>query len=161
MTTKVEGSTGIEFPDGSVQSTAADVGPAFRAVNAGGVTVNATAKVSVTTEQFDTNNCYDSVQSRFTPNVPGYYSITGVLAGDGLNQGMWIFPKIYKNGAAYADGSGAGISAGAQNVGYYSTTVSCLVFLNGTTDYVELWSTVVGAPNVTAVSFSGFLARKA
>lgn len=161
MTSKIKGDTGIEFPDGSVQSTAADVGPAFRATNNGGVTTNTTAKVAVTTEQFDTNNSYDTVQSRFTPNVPGYYNITGALSGDALNAGAYLVPKIYKNGASYSNGSGVGIGAGAQNIGFYSTAVTCLVFLNGTTDYVELWSTVIGTPNVNSAEFSGAMVRRA
>lgn len=159
MTTKIKGSTGIEFPDASVQSSAADAGPAFRATNSGGASPNTTAKVNVTAEQFDTANCYDTTLSRFTPNVAGYYFIQGMLNGAGLSAGGYIFPKIYKNGSVYETGSSSGVQG--QITSDFSTTVAALVFMNGTTDYVELWSTIVGSPSVNGLSFSGFLARRA
>lgn len=159
MTTKIKGAGGVEFPDASVQSSAADAGPAFRATNTGGVTVNTTAKIAVTTEQFDTANCYDTTLSRFTPNVAGYYHVEGVLSGEALPAAGYAFAKIYKNGVLVTAGSSAGVQG--QITSYFSTNVAALVFMNGTTDYLELWSTIILSPSITGVSFSGFLARRA
>jgi len=131
-------------------------GPAFSATGSGGMTVNVEAKVvNINVEQFDTNNCY--ANSRFTPNVAGYYQITGGLGGDTLDTN-YVFPKIFKNGANYS-AAGSGAVAGSANS--WAANISSLVYLNGTTDYVELWATVVGSPSQTTSYFSGVLVRAA
>lgn len=162
MTTTVNGDTGVSAvqPNSvSQDDLAANVvgkGPAFSASGGGGITTNTTAKVvNINVEQFDTNNCY--LNSRFTPNVAGYYQITGGISGDTLGSN-YVFPKIYKNGANYI-AAGSGAVAGSAN--YWSVNVSALVYLNGTTDYVELWALVIGSPSQQESYFSGVLVRAA
>ena len=41
-------------------------------------------KITFTTEEFDTDNCYNTSTSRFIPNVAGYYHISSA----------WVCPNI-------------------------------------------------------------------
>lgn len=148
---------GFNSTTGSWESVGGGVHPIFRATNTGGATPASTSKVAVTTELFDTASCYDTTLSRFTPTVAGYYQIHGVLSGASIPAGGYVFPKIYKNGSLYETGSSAGVQG--QITSDFSTNVSAVVYLNGTTDYVELWSTIVSSPSINNSSFSGFLIR--
>ena len=114
----------------------AGTGPAFSAYNSIATSVpNATwTKLQNSNEEFDTANCYDSTTNyRFTPNVAGYYQVTGAWAQNGATGISNV--SIYKNGSAFkAGGQTLNSTAYVQNV------VSALVYLNGTTDYVELYA---------------------
>lgn len=86
----------------------------------------AQAIVAVDTVLFDPSGVVDVVNHRIRPNVSGYYMVTGNVSNFIAAE---IFCSVYKNGAEYArgtDATGLGMS------------VSCLVFLNGSTDYVQL-----------------------
>lgn len=85
----------------------------------------------------DTHDWYDAANARFTPQVAGWYTIYGLATFAAMFDGAKIITYVYKNGASYAVlGRGAN---GAENefVGFAG---SIDVFLNGTTDYVELWA---------------------
>jgi hypothetical protein len=88
----------------------------------------------------------------FMPNIAGYYMIgatSRALVNDGENTII-----IYKNGSAYANGTDTLISSGAN----YSSTVSTLVYLNGSTDFVQAYLfTEVGTTTLPGgVSYSWF-----
>lgn len=149
-TTGVLGST--FFGDGTgpltVQQNGVTLGvygniPAFSAGLSGGnqsISTNTWTKVQLNTKTFDTNNNFDSVTNyRFTPTVAGYYqinsglSITYTTAG-----GSIIYSAIYKNGSAIKQSYSGYTTSG--NVGLYGTQfISALIFMNGTTDYLELY----------------------
>jgi hypothetical protein len=82
-------------------------------------------KITFDTEEFDTNSNFAS--SRFTPTVAGYYQITGALNN---STGTQTVTSIYKNGSAFKQGV---------NGSLYSSNQSALIYLNGSTDYVELY----------------------
>jgi hypothetical protein len=124
------------------------------------VTSNTNTKITFSTEDFDTASCFAS--STFTPNVAGYYQINGILRGKTTTTLTDLFITLYKNGSAYARAqNGTGASAEAQVVG------SWLVFMNGSTDYLELYGVVTsggtnafGANSAPITSrFSGSLVR--
>jgi hypothetical protein len=111
-------------------------GPAFFAflnANQTGISSNVWTKVNYNAENFDTDNCFDTSNGRFTPNKAGYYDIKAYAAGrvtGNLN--------IYFNGSNYIwlpyfynDGEGGGGSA--------------LIYFNGTTDYVEVFGRQSGS----------------
>jgi hypothetical protein len=110
-------------------------------------------KVTIDTEEFDTNNNFAS--SRFTPTVAGYYQINGSIQTNGSQQ--YLSSSIFKNGTIYKYG-GFGTTM-------YQSSVSSLVYLNGSTDYVELY--VYGATGfnsqngIQATYFNGCLLRGA
>ena len=139
--------------------------PAFYAYSASNqsITGNSTTKLQVNTEVFDTASCYDNATNyRFTPNVAGYYQISGNCYW-GTNSVRTLL-IIFKNGAAFVLGNALGGDSG----GYAAGTVSSLIYMNGTTDYVELYLNPV-TNTVTALAgtapyytwFSGVLVRNA
>lgn len=161
MTTIVDGNLGISYPYGATQS--AGYGPAFSAYQSSAQTLSSATltKVQFQTEEFDTASCFDSTTNyRFTPNVAGYYQITGGVATASSATGCII--QIYKNGAAnkivYYNGYG---SYANSNGGYGS----CLLYLNGSTDYVELYCYFVTGQPISASSagtfFQGAMVRGA
>ena len=141
-------------------SNVATTGPAFRAfANSATSVPHATnTKITLGGEDYDTANCFAS--SRFTPNVAGYYLICAGLRCESLQHGHAI---IAKNGVPFSGGAHA-------NAGMFNSTISDLVYLNGSTDYVELWAyhTAGTTQNMGTVALgglgtwlSGFLARAA
>jgi hypothetical protein len=163
----------INLPDsnGTILTTAtAGVpvnGPAFSAYFTGtqSVTSNTVTKATVNTEVFDTNSNYDpSTNYRFTPTVAGYYQVSFALEGGataGTCQAVNAIP--YKNGAVINGLTftyGAYLYPTAVNGG--SSTGTVLVYMNGSTDFLELYLKVIGtAPTVSNAYFSAFLARSA
>lgn len=116
-------------------ATAVGNGPAFAAYSGGGTSV-ATAtvtKLAFDTKVFDTANCYNTSTYRFTPNVAGYYLFNAVTRFGSFTSTQ-CFLRIYKNGSTFNQGGGCGVSAG-----YVQPTANWLVYMNGTTDYVECY----------------------
>lgn len=137
-------------------------GPAFHAYpSAGTSTATGTfTKMTNDTVVYDTASCFTS--SRFTPNVAGYYQFNGSISVNPALSTTWLV-TLYKNGAEAIRGNQ---SAGGST---FTMTVSGLIYLNGTTDYVELYgyqasgiTVTLGVGGTSAVSyFQGFLARAA
>ena len=137
-------------------------GPAFRAylsANQTGMTSGAWAKAALNTTEFDVGGCFDAVtNNRFTPNVAGYYKFDWLLHGQGATL-TTASAKLYKNGANVTDSTYAANSSTNQRV-----VGSRLIYMNGTTDYVELWGLVSGTTlafvsGSTETSLSGHWVR--
>jgi hypothetical protein len=132
-------------------------GPAFGAYQSASQVVSGGiyTKVVFQSEEFDTDNAFDSVSlSRFKPAVPGYYQINGGVVCTSSTQ---ILAVIYKNGAVH--------KFGINYQGGVTSTVSSLVYLNGTTDYLEMY-VYIGAgqglsANAQSTYFNGALVRPA
>jgi hypothetical protein len=137
--------------------------PAFSAysnANQTPITSGVFTKVLFQTKEFDTANCFAS--SRFTPNVAGYYLFTSEIDTYTTSGNLTLsILSVYKNGSETKRGMGAG------GTGEVYTTVSAIVYMNGTTDYAEIYGyTSAGAgtigwpPNGTASNyFQGILVR--
>ena len=165
--TTLTASSGISITNGSGSITIANTqnqGPAFGAyqANVQSIPNNTSTKVKIDTKIFDTNTNYDNTTNyRFTPTVAGYYQISGGLAVNQIVGGLLI--NVWKNGSNYAQGS---YSGGAVNIGNYcQSSVSTLVYLNGSTDYVELYvyqssgGSVNTGPGVASAFFNGAMIR--
>ena len=102
------------------------------------ITTNTLTKVALDTEEWDTNNNFNTSTNRFTPTQAGYYQINGCiyLAGTANTQGN-ASVSVYKNGTSYKQGQSTTTTA-ADGTGF-TFVVSTLVYMNGSTDYVELW----------------------
>jgi len=123
--------------------------PAFSATNASAQTFSASTwtKVTLGTETFDTNNNFAS--SRFTPTVAGYYQISAGMEANGLGSGSYTGFAIYKNGSF--NQSLVGLQTGAN--GTIISYNAALLYLNGSTDYIELYVYGGGgSPNITSGS---------
>jgi len=103
-------------------------------VNQTAIATGTYTKVTATTEEFDAEACYDAANSKLQPSVPGYYLVSGCITFVDIGDQKICVASIYKNGAAYK--SGATTCSGTQ---YPSPSVSVVVYLNGSTDYVELY----------------------
>jgi hypothetical protein len=128
--------------------------PAFSAYKSASQTGVASAvftKVTFNTEEFDTNNNYDTSTSRFTPTVAGYYQMNWNLDTGGVTTSITI-SDLYKNGSSFKRSGGLAIAG----IGEQYVNGSALVYANGTTDYFEIYvyigsgstATVYGATNV-------------
>jgi hypothetical protein len=144
------GSTGnVLTVAGGVPTWAAPAGGALPAFSAYGSanqtpTVNVWTKVTMNTEVFDTASNFDTTNSRFLPTTAGYYQINGNLDLELTASGRW-FLALYKNGTL-AHYFAATTTSGDEIMGS-----SVLMYLNGTTDYVELYARgTAGTPTIYA-----------
>lgn len=170
MTMTINGSgtiTGLTpggLPDASVTQPdlAAGVagnGPAFSAYRTGAaqsISAATWTKCQLPSEDFDTANCFDSTTNyRFTPNIAGYYQVNVNLEFN--NAAATHYVSVYKNGSAY---KGMTLTGGT---GGTTGTMACLIYLNGSTDYIELYgqSSVSDSFYSSYTGFSASLARAA
>lgn len=102
--------------------------PAFSVYPSAGqsLTGGTFTKIQFNTEEFDTNNCFNTTNYRFTSTVAGYYQINLTVA---VSTSVAIQSVIYKNGSIFQYGSYA--TAGSWSLS------SVIVYLNGSTDYIE------------------------
>jgi len=136
--------------------------PAFSAYlnSAQTLSSNTFTKITLNAEEYDTANAFDSTTNyRFTPQVAGYYQFNMQIsiATTTCN----IIPTLYKNGTAYIRSSNLQTTS-------ESVSGSWMVYLNGSTDYVELWASIstgqglsTGISNSSRTNLQGFLVRTA
>ena len=93
-------------------------------------------KILIDTISFDTEGVVDIANSLIVPNLPGYYVVMGSVGASDVPDGLMVNAVIYKNGvwASYGtiDRQGA--------AGRSSSIASDLIYMNGTTDYLELYA---------------------
>ena len=83
---------------------------------------------------FDTASYFNTSTYLYNPKVAGYYQVTGALAGPSTVVGQ-LACYLYKNGTAFAELAGiANVSGGAEACG------TCLIYLNGSTDYIQIYA---------------------
>ena len=101
------------------------------------IDANGHTKVAIDTISFDTENVIDIANSRIIPNLPGDYVVMGNVRAIAVPDGRRVNALIYKNGALATYGT---IDyQGAE--GLSSSSASDLIYMNGTTDYLELYAT--------------------
>lgn len=164
MACTISGDTGVSaVQSGAVEQgdLAANVvgnGPCFSAYQSVAHSVTGSmSKIRFQSEEVDTANAFDSaINYRFQPQVAGYYHVIGRFQVS--NSYTTISIQIWKNGSSFKQGSDITTNAAAG-------TISALVYLNGSSDYVELYGlstttqdTLIGPANTY---FQGFLARAA
>ncbi|MHC1697787.1 MAG: hypothetical protein AB9919_06965 [Geobacteraceae bacterium] len=103
--------------------------------------------VTFNTEVFDNDGCYDVANSRFVPQLAGYYHIGTILA---LNTAVEGYVYLRKNNAAY-------IYSRINSLAY---KLDDLIYLNGSTDYVDVWIYLTSGRSVggddTSTSFYAY-----
>ena len=116
---------------------ASSLAPAFSAYITGTQTASADAatKMALNGERFDTNGNYDNATNyRFTPTVAGYYLVSASCYFSNYSGGGFVNISIYKNGSNYQELQRLYPSTNPSTIGG-----ACLVYLNGSTDYVECY----------------------
>jgi len=140
-------------------------GPAFYAYRSGTdqtISFNSFTKIefnSVASPGFNIGSYYDATTNfRFTPLVAGYYQVNSGAYLYGTTTTTYNNLFMYKNGNQTLGGS-----ASASNY----VLASGLVYLNGSTDYIEIYGFVLGTGTATIVKnsevtwFQAYLARTA
>ena len=131
----------VTVPNASGTAMVSGNMPAFRAYNNATqlMTVNTWTKVAYQVKDFDTANCYDNTTNyRFTPNVAGYYQVSASVFLDwGGSAGAALRVSVYKNGSSH---SYTGIAFGSNTGPYDAMGLSDLIYLNGSTDYIEVYA---------------------
>jgi hypothetical protein len=144
-------------------------GPAFSAYQSANITLttNTFTKAQINTKEFDTNSNYDNVTNyRFTPTVAGYYQVNGCadLATSiaGTMTGSAI--AFYKNGAFFKFCS---IPYAGGTFTEIVLTTSALIYMNGSTDYLEMYVRATASGTITSYgnsnnsTFSASMVRSA
>ena len=157
MTVIIDGTTGASAVQAGVvvqASLAAGVagnGPAFSAYQSSAQTLSSgtTTKITFTSSDFDTSGGMFA-SSRFTPTIAGYYTVsTGVQVN---TTATGISLEVWKNGAIFKRLSNTVASNGV-------ASSSCLVYCNGSTDYVEIYvNLTIGQALSTGSAFTFFQA---
>lgn len=108
------------YPNSSVQQT---------------ITSGSQQKILWQNEEFDVGGCF--ANSRFTPNVEGYYQLNAVARMSGTLSTGESMIVIWKNGSEYKRGwNQSGTEVGAS---FLSMQVSALVYADGVDDYFEVY----------------------
>ena len=119
---------GVSLPNGGVA-------PAFSAYlgTNQSITASTFTKVTIDTENFDTNNNFAS--NRFTPTVSGYYQVNARVDSQASTGAITrVLASIYRNGSEYKRGSDIVVATA------FASVVSDIIYFNGSTDYIELYA---------------------
>lgn len=151
------------FPDASGTVMVSGNIPAFYAYLSAtqtGVSSSTWTKVTLNAKDFDTANCFNTSTNRFIPNVAGYYQIGCGVVCDYLGSPASSYrTALYKNGSQIKEATAQG--------NWGSPTISMIVYMNGTTDYLELYGYMAGGSSLqfdgayTETYMSGALVRGA
>lgn len=135
---------------------------AYRDTSTQSLTSGTNTKVQLNALEYDTNSWFDATTNyRYTPQIAGYYQFNALIyfSGTSLTNGT---ARIYKNGNVTIDGHFLSTTSAS-----FIYAMACgVIYLNGTTDYVELIGYVSGTNpkvenDVTRTWLQGFLVRGA
>jgi hypothetical protein len=146
----------ITIPDSSGSMMVSGNMPAFSAYGNAiqTLTNNVRTKVAYNTSVFDTNSNYSTTNARFTPTVAGYYQINFDL-NMSLSLVSQLVVEFSKTGSLYQtimvkyNGGAAIVTNPVEN--FAGTT---LMYMNGSTDYVEIFVTVSTSGTTTVNGYS-------
>ena len=158
----------ITLPDATGTVMVSGNMPAFSAYLSADQTVTTSVftKVAFNTKVFDTASAYDNATNyRFTPLVSGYYQVNSTVTTSGSTSQSVFINSIYKNGSIYRSGVQTGLTFTATGTNGFSA--SDLIFMNGTTDYLEVYCRIDGTGTMKFLgssslsSFSASMVRSA
>ena len=95
------------------------------------------SKVLIDAISFDTEGVVDIANSRIAPNLPGYYIAIGNISVSAVPYGKWVSAAIVKNNTTIVS-YGTRVYQGSD--GRSVSIAQDLVYMNGTTDYLELYA---------------------
>jgi hypothetical protein len=129
------GSNGSQGPTGQPGQPGANgsSGPAFSAYASGQQTSIGNSVITFNMEEFDTDNTYNTSNSRWTPGVAGYYQInalvTCVFASGGAGD---IYINLRKNGTQIK-----GSTRYSSTASFIQPSIHTIVYLSAT-DYIDI-----------------------
>jgi hypothetical protein len=160
----------------SVTSTLAIQGPAFSAYSPSGAFQSVSSVTNTNTvlanKNFDTATCFNNTGSTvtlngistpayaFAPNVAGYYQISAYVNNTNNTNATYTNMILFKNGSAYPPYGQMGYGLASTN-SYAGASGAILVYMNGTSDYLQLYTYSNSNTSLYECYFNGFLARAA
>ena len=159
----------------ATSSTTPTSGPTFSATSNATqtISVNVFTLINLQTKTWDTATAFNNTGSTttlngisvpayaFAPPVAGYYQVNfSIDSGSGSTSPSRALSSLYKNAANYRNASNfIGTTA-------YSGMGSSLVYLNGTSDYIQMYGLISAATAIVSnissqTFFEAFLARTA
>jgi len=143
-------------------------GPAFSAIQSTpqALSSGVFSNIQCQTENFDTNGCFNNTGSTvtlngistpayaFAPNVAGYYQVNAHINCT-LASSQELIASIYKNGSSLS--YIADVIGGATR----SANGSYLVYLNGSSDYIQFYGYINTNTNVSIAYFQASMVRAA
>lgn len=143
-------------------------GPIFYAAQASAQTVTSSTwtKVNYTSESYDTNSNFDTSTSRFTPTVAGYYKFESNIQFYSSSSSITRCILSFSKNGNYGDSRALDVSYAASQFLGGVMNGGWTHYMNGTTDYVEVYCWMAGSGTLQAnygngEHFSGYLARAA
>ena len=131
----------------------------YRTTDATGIGVNVDTKIILDGTLFAHGATLSS--GDVTPSVAGYYYVTGVTVLASASSSAYIQSSIRKNGTlSFSNNASTGITGSM----YPRSGCSVLLYMNGTTDYLSLYSyggasTYVSLAGYTQTYMAGYLVR--
>lgn len=146
--------------------------PAFYAYNNGNESL-VDATWTLVTDQFNattinSSNCYNTTTGKFQPTTAGYYYVEGQIHADcGSGQLVNVFAAIIIDDTAVPDEglvTQSEANEGSSNANEQSVNVSALIYLNGSTNYLQMKyynddSSGTGTMVANHGNFMGFLVK--
>jgi hypothetical protein len=125
-------------------------GPTFSATMSATQTITTSTftKVNFDTKTWDTNTNYSTSTYRFTPTIAGYYQVSCSIDAGASTGASRVLPAIYKNGSGYRYGGNLGTVAGSS----FSSVCSSIVYMNGSTDYIECYGYIIATTAIISPS---------
>ncbi|XLQ19940.1 MAG: SPRY domain-containing protein [Candidatus Moraniibacteriota bacterium] len=146
--------------DTSWADMSGDISPSF-SVHKNNVVQTITdnpAKITWSTETFDSNGDFDLTNERFQPTVPGKYLLTTTVTVNSVDANNRSYVMLYKNGSNIL----REYTPDMDTARHHTVTISKVVEANGTTDYFEVYASMLNAATsedvagaATSTSFSG------
>ena len=120
-------------------------------------------KVQFNTEEYDTNNFFDSTTNyRFQPTIAGHYHISGGLFVDvaGSTFSNLATASVYFNGSSANLGAGRVFlrNGSSGNESEAGGSFSYTVYFNGSSDYLEVFGYITGGGTRTFLGSSAYKA---
>jgi hypothetical protein len=129
------GANGIDGSQGPTGQSGANGtgGPAFSAYASGQQTSIGSSVITFNMEEFDTDNTYNTSNSRWTPGVAGYYQINALVTCVFVSGGAGdIYINLRKNGTQIK-----GSTRYSSTASFIQPSIHTIVYLSAT-DYIDI-----------------------
>ena len=100
------------------------------------ITKSTVHKINLSEASVDTDNAL--VDGKFKPSVAGYYQVSGSVFSASTDTAVQTVSYLYKNGTLITHGNSVRTTDGTVTGVVSSSVIIDVVYLNGTTDYLEL-----------------------
>lgn len=123
------------------------------------VTITTYTPVNLQQETIDSIGGHSTTTNtpRYTPNVAGWYEVSGVVQWQGSASGTFREAGIAKNGTTYVTGGYSRVPMNA--TAQLMPTPVVLVYLNGTTDYVQMIAYSDAGTNIGNIAPNSMVAK--